>query len=72
MKRAEKLAENGEMQLDKYVEKRDKQRKTYYKQYTGLEMGNASNYNICFDTGRIGLNTCADIVMEILKREVTA
>lgn len=63
------LAENGTMSIEKYIEKRDKLRRTYYKQYTGHEMGNASNYNICFDTGRINAETCADIIIDILSRE---
>jgi cytidylate kinase len=63
------LAENGTMSIEKYIEKRDKLRKTYYKQYTGHEMGNANNYNICFDTGRINAETCADIIIDILSRE---
>ena len=68
-KRAGELSENGDMNLEKYIEKRDKQRKTYYKQYTGCEMGNANNYNICFDTGRINVDTCADVVVDILSRD---
>lgn len=63
------LAENGTMSIEKYIEKRDRLRRTYYKQYTGHEMGNANNYNICFDTGRINAETCADIIIDILSRE---
>ena len=63
------LAENGTMSIEKYIEKRDKLRRTYYKQYTGHEMGNANNYNICFDTGRINAETCADVIIDILSRE---
>ena len=63
------LAENGTMSIEKYIEKRDKLRKTYYIQFTGHEMGNANNYNICFDTGRINAETCADVIIDILSRE---
>lgn len=69
MQRAGDLAENGNMRLDKYIEKRDLQRRTYYKKYTGCDMGNANNYTICFDTGRINIRTCADIIMQILEQE---
>ena len=54
---------------EKYIEKRDKQRRTYYNQYTGHEMGDTSNYTICFDTSRISISACADIVEMLLKRE---
>ena len=57
------------MNLEKYIEKRDKLRRTYYKKYTGSDMGNASNYNICLDTGRIPVTVCADIIIDILSRE---
>jgi cytidylate kinase len=68
MARAQDLAENGDMRLDKYIEKRDRLRRTYYKKYTGCDMGNANNYNICFDTGRIRIETCTDIVLQILQQ----
>ena len=68
MARAQDLAENGDMRLDKYIEKRDRLRRTYYKKYTGCDMGNANNYNICFDTGRIKIETCTDIVLQILQQ----
>ncbi|MBE6005675.1 MAG: cytidylate kinase-like family protein [Sarcina sp.] len=69
MDRAQELAENGEIRLDKYIEKRDKLRRTYYKQYTGNEMGDATNYNICLDTGRISIPTCVEIIEKILEQE---
>lgn len=69
LQRAQTLAENDGMNLEKYIEKRDKLRRTYYKKYTGCDMGNASNYNICLDTGRIPVTVCADIIIDILSRE---
>lgn len=60
---------NIEKYIEKYFEKRDSNRRNYYKHYTGHEMGNASNYDICFDTGRIDISTVADIVIEILSKE---
>ena len=69
MQRARDLGENGEMRLDKYIEKRDAHRRTYYKKYTGHEMGEAANYSICFDTGRISVRTCTDVVIRILEEE---
>ncbi len=32
-------------------------------------MGNANNYNICFDTGRIDISLCADIICRILESD---
>ena len=68
MARAQDLAAHGDMRLDQYIEKRARLRRTYYKKYTGCAMGNANNYNICFDTGRIRIETCTDIVLQILQQ----
>ncbi len=69
IKRAVERKKNGSTPAEKYVEKRDKLRRTFYKRYTGNEMGNASNYSICLDTSRISLKTCADIIAMILEED---
>ena len=68
-KRYEEYGKSGELNIEKYVAKRDQMRRTFYKKYTGCDMGSANNYNICFDTGRIRINTCADIVCRILEED---
>lgn len=65
-RRVEGHARNDELSIERYIVKRDQMRRTFYKRYTGREMGNANNYNICFDTGRIDVGTCADVVCSIL------
>ena len=67
--RAAELNENGDVNIEKYIEKRDRLRRTYYKQYTGHEMGDAHNYTICFDTGRISVEDCTNIVIDLLGKE---
>lgn len=62
----EDRVDSGGLNIEKYIAKRDQMRRTFYKRYTGHEMGNANNYNICFDTGRISIELCADIVCSIL------
>ena len=68
VKRAQQLGENGDILAEKYVEKRDHYRSLYYKTYTGYEIGDYRNYNICLDTGRIGFEACVDLLEEILKK----
>lgn len=53
-------------ELKKLIEKRDKLRTNYYRHYTGAEMGDSANYNICLDVGAIGVDRCIDILTEIL------
>lgn len=67
IKRAEELAENNGMEIRKYIAKRDERRAAYYKTYTGREMGNYHDYDICLDTGRIGNERCIDILVSILE-----
>ena len=67
LKRAEEISENMGKDLDKLIDKVDNKRKTYYKQYTGHELGDYKNYNICLDTGKIGIDKCVDILVDILK-----
>ena len=66
-KRAEELHENGSMDLKKFIEKRDKQRDIYYKTYTGHTPGMFQDYDICLNTGAIGMDNCVDILVNILK-----
>lgn len=69
IERVVELGEHGTMNVEKYIEKRDKMRKTYYKTYTGHDMGNANNYTVCFDVGKIQIPTCVEIIMKILGQE---
>jgi hypothetical protein len=38
-----------------------------YHHYTGRAWGQAQNYDICLDTGVLGLEQCADIIVNIIK-----
>ncbi len=69
-KRAQELKENGKMDIDKYIEKRDHWRKTYYRAYTGHEMGEYKDYDISLDIGRLGVDTCIDLLTNLLKDKI--
>ena len=62
LQRAKELAENGKMNLEKYLERRDHWRSTYYKAYTGHEFGYYKDYDICVDVGRFGLDHCVEFL----------
>ena len=65
--RARELGQNGDMPLEKYVERREHLRRTYYRTYTGHEIDVCDNYNICLDTGTIGFDNCVDIIEKIVR-----
>lgn len=67
LKRAAELNENGNMDLEKYVLKRDHQRDIYYKTYTGRQPGRFEDYDICLNTGVIGIDKCVEMLYDILK-----
>ena len=66
--RAAQLAENEGQDIAKAVAKHDANRENYYKQYTGRDMGDVKNFDICLDTGKIGVERCIDILCEILEK----
>ncbi len=59
-------AEDGQIPDAKVIEEHDRHRGTFYKQYTGREIFDASNYTFCFDTGKISISQCADIILGAL------
>ena len=52
----------------KILEKMDKQRISYYNFHTDQKFGNAENYDICLDSGHLGIDKCANIISSIAKK----
>ena len=49
------------------IQEKDKRRRVNYQHYTGRTWGQAQNYDICLDTGVLGIDQCADIVCQIVE-----
>ena len=49
------------------LQEKDKRRRVNYHHYTGRTWGQAQNYDICLDTGILGIEQCADIVVGIVE-----
>ncbi len=70
MKRARELKpEFDDETLRRFVERTDKNRRTYYKYYTGNEMGEADNYDIALNVGKIGVEKTVEILLSILEQK---
>ena len=69
IRRATELAENGTMDVEKYVERRDHWRATYYKAYTNHEFGSAADYNLCLDLSFFGIEGAAELIEQILTKK---
>ncbi len=69
--RAERvLARYGESEVNiqKRLEKKDRNRKTYYKYYTDQVWGDYHNYSLSLDSGLLGIDLCADIIVSAAKQ----
>ena len=50
------------------LQEKDKRRRVNYQHYTGRTWGQAQNYNICLDTGVLGIEQSADIICQAVMR----
>ena len=68
--RAERIVRlygESEKTPEQRLTEKDKRRRVNYHHYTGRTWGQAQNYDICLDTGVLGLEQCAEIVVNIIK-----
>lgn len=49
------------------VSRHDKQRRRHYNYFTGLEWGASSNYHLILNTGKLGIETVTNILIELIK-----
>ena len=49
------------------LQEKDKRRRVNYQHYTGRSWGQAQNYDICLDSGRLGVEQCADIIIGMVE-----
>lgn len=52
------------------IQKIQKSRKSYYNYYSNREWANVSNYDLCINTGKLGLEKASDVAFEFIKRAV--
>ena len=47
---------------------KDKRRRMNYQHYTGRTWGLAQNYDLCLDTGVLGVEQCVDIIVSVVEK----
>jgi cytidylate kinase len=52
------------------VIKTDKQRRTYYDYYTSMDWGVMSNYDLCVNTEKIGIDDAAELVIRYAREKI--
>ena len=69
--RAERIVKvygESEESPEKRLKDKDKRRRSYYHFYTDMEWGLATHYDICLDSGRIGIERCADMIAALYNK----
>ena len=62
---AEKLSKN---EAEEFLRKSDKRRSGFYSSHTGLKWGEMENFDICLDSGSLGMDCCVDVLVGMMKK----
>ena len=62
-----RLYGESEKKPEQRLADKDKKRKIYYKHYTDREWGDAKNYDMCLDSGRLGIDKCVDLLIDAIR-----
>ncbi len=49
------------------INKTDKSRASYYNYYTNKKWGSAKDYNLCIDSGKLGLDNAAKVIIDAIQ-----
>jgi len=66
----EKALERNSMtprEMEKYIEKVNKHRSEFYRYYTGSSWTDATNYDLCLDSGKLGFEKCVEEIKSYLE-----
>ena len=69
-KRAERIVTlygESDTAIEKRIKEKDKRRSAYYKYYTEIEYGDARNYDVALDSGKLGIEKCVEIITDLYK-----
>ena len=62
------LGEYGRMDVKRYVARKDALRETFCKVYTGADIWNVENYDLCLNSCLLGPDTCVDLIEKVLEK----
>ncbi|MGL5436788.1 MAG: AAA family ATPase [Lachnospiraceae bacterium] len=57
----------GRPEAEKYINRLDKYRNSYYVYHTGQIWKNPANYDLCLDTASLGLDHCVELIKEYIR-----
>ncbi|MBR1864767.1 MAG: cytidylate kinase-like family protein [Ruminococcus sp.] len=53
--------------VEDFIRKTDKRRASYYNYYTDMKWGNSSNYDLCVNTSRLGIDGTVKLIAEYVR-----
>ena len=62
-----RLYGESEKSLESRLNEKDKRRMVNYQHYTGRTWGQATNYDLCLNSGKLGIDKCVDMIVDIVK-----
>ena len=63
-----KLYGESEKSPETRLQEKDKRRRVNYSHYTGRTWGDAKNYDICLNSSTLGIETCAQTIINLLSK----
>lgn len=64
-----RLYGESEKKPEERLADKDKKRSVHYKHFTGREWGKCQNYHLSLDSGKIGMEKCVSIIIDLLEEE---
>ena len=65
-KSREKIS-GGDEEIEKFLRKDDKRKQDYYRKFAGGQWSDATNYDLCLNSGKLGFDKCVDAIETQLK-----
>ena len=69
--KAKRISERQNVSISEAREmcvKKDKQRQSYYNYYSNKKWGRADSYDLCIDSGKLGIDGTVDFIIEFIKK----
>ena len=67
MERIVRVYGENEQPTERRLRDKDKRRKAYYQYYTDTTWGDVNNYHLCLDSGVLGVDSCAELIVSAYK-----
>lgn len=58
----------GAQEAEELLKKSDKRRSSFYNTHTGQEWGQMQYFDLCLDSGKLGIDTCVELLETVIKK----